>query len=163
MGTGTRNIRQKRRLSVGSFNVRGLTEDTKKEQLVREVHQYGVDICAMQETKIENAGVNRVNGSMIITLDSKNKHYGHGFVVLKKWQESIHKCWRESDRICVLQLSGNPDTCVDGPQYESKPTGNCRIRICKIKMKPTNIININVYVPTSDQTKKYPNKLKKLY
>ena len=30
MGAGTRNIRQKRRFNVGSFNVSGLTEDTKK-------------------------------------------------------------------------------------------------------------------------------------
>ena len=49
MGTGTRNIRKKRRFSVGSFNVRGITEDTEKEQLVRDVHQYGVDVYALQE------------------------------------------------------------------------------------------------------------------
>ena len=55
MGTGTRNIRQKRSLSVGSFNVRGLTKDTKKEQLVRDVNQYGIDLCVLQGTKIQNA------------------------------------------------------------------------------------------------------------
>ena len=82
---------------MGSFNVRGLTEDTKKEQPVRDVNQYGMDVCAPQETKIENAGVRRVNGSIIITFDSKNKHYGNEFVVQKKWQESTHKYWRESD------------------------------------------------------------------
>ena len=75
---------------------------------------------------------------MIIAFDSKNEHYGNGFVVPKKWQESIHKYWRESDRICVLQLSGNPDTCADGPQYECKPTGKCRIKISKIKMNKEN-------------------------
>ena len=92
----------------------------------------------------------RVNGSMIITFDLKYKHYGNGFVVSKKWQESIHKYWRKSDRICVLQLSGNPDTFADGPQYQCKPTGKCRIKISRIKMKPKNIINIiNVYAPTS--------------
>ena len=65
---------------------------TKKEQLVRDVNQYGADVCVLQETKIENAGVHRVTGSMIITFDSKNKHYGNRFVVPKKWQESIQ--WR---------------------------------------------------------------------
>ena len=124
MGTGIRNIRQKRRFSVGSSNVRGLTEDAKKEKLVTDVNQYGIDVCALQEIKIKNAGVRRVSGSMIITFDAKNKHYGNGFVVPKKWQESIHKYWRESDRICVLQLPGNPDTCADRPQYECKPTEN---------------------------------------
>ena len=48
---------------MGTFNVRGLTEDTKKEQLVRDVHHCGVDIYALQETKIKNPGVHRVNGS----------------------------------------------------------------------------------------------------
>ena len=164
MGTGIRNIRQKRTFSVGSFNVRGLTEDTKKEQLMRDVNQYGIDVCALQETKIENAGVHRVNGSMITPFDSKNKHYGYGIVVPKKWQESIHKYWRESNRICVLQLSGNPDTCADRRQYECKPTRKCRIKISNIKMRPKNIINIiNVYAPTSDRAKKCPNEIKKLY
>ena len=77
---------------------------------MRDVHQYGVDVCALHKTKIENAGVHRVNGSMIITFYSKNKHYGTAFVVPKKWQESIHKYWGESDRICVFQLSGQRDT-----------------------------------------------------
>ena len=131
---------------------------------MRDVHQYDVDVCTVQETKIENAGIHRVKGSMIITFDSKNKHYGNAFVVPKKWQEFNHKYWRASDRICVLQLSGNPDTCADGPQYKCKLTGNCRIKISKIKMKPKNIINIiNVYAPTSDHARKYPNELKRLY
>ena len=112
---------------------------------MRDVHQYDVNVCALQEAKIENAGVRRVSGSMIITFDSKNKHYGKSFVVPKKWEELIHKYWRESDRICVLQLSENhdtSDTCANGPQYKCKPTGNYRIKISKIKMKPKNIINI---------------------
>ena len=163
MGTRIRNIREKRRFSVGRCNVRGLTEDTKEEQLVRDVNQYGIDVCALQETKIENAGVHRVNGRMIITFDSKNKHYGNGFVVPRQWQESIHKYWRESDRILVLQLSGNPDTCADKPQYECKTIGKCRIKIIKIKMKPKYIINIiNVYAPSPDWAKKCPNEIKKL-
>ena len=105
---------------------------------------------------------------MIITFDSKNKYYGNSFIVPKKWQESIHKYWRESDRICVLQLSRNPDTYADRSQYECKPTGNCRIKINKIKVNPKNFINIiNVYVPNSElrstQTslKSYTKKLDK--
>ena len=64
---------------------------------------WGVNVCALQETKIENAGVHRVNGSMIITFDSRIKHCGNGFVVPMKWQEWIRKYWRESNRICVFQ------------------------------------------------------------
>ena len=65
---------------MGSFNVRGLTKDIMKEQLVRDVNQYDVDVCALQETKIENPRVHRVNGSVIITSDSKRKLYGNGFI-----------------------------------------------------------------------------------
>ena len=83
MVTRTRNIKQKRRLSERSFNVRGVTEDTKKEQLVRDVNHYGRDVYALQKTKIENTGVKRVNGSMVTTFDSKSKHYSNGFVVPK--------------------------------------------------------------------------------
>ena len=50
---------------------------------MRDVNQYGVDVCALQETKMENAGVHRVNGSIIITFDSKNERFGNGFVVPK--------------------------------------------------------------------------------
>ena len=164
MGTRMRNIRQKRRFSIRCFNIRGLTEDRKKEQLVRDVNQYGVDLCTVDETKIENEGVHRVNGSMITTFDWKNKHYGNGFVVPKKWLELIHKYWRESNRICALQQSRSPNTCADGPQYEYKPSAKCRIKISKIKMKSKNIINtINVNASTSDRAKKCPNEPKKLY
>ena len=37
METGTINIKRKRKFSVRRFNIRGLTEDTKKEQLRRDV------------------------------------------------------------------------------------------------------------------------------
>ena len=87
METRTRKsqkIRQKRSFSVGRFNARELTEDAKKEQLVRDVNQYDIDACTLQEIKIENAGIHRFNGSMIITFDSKNKHYGNGFIIPKK-------------------------------------------------------------------------------
>ena len=87
METRTRKsqkIRQKRSFSVGRFNARELTEDAKKEQLVRDVNQYDIDACTLQEIKIENSVIHRFNGSMIITFDSKNKHYSNGFVIPKK-------------------------------------------------------------------------------
>ena len=79
---------------MGSFNVRGIMEDTKKEQLVRDIAQYGVDICALQERE---AGVHNINENIMITFDSTNKHYGNGYVVSMKWQKYVCKYWRESD------------------------------------------------------------------
>ena len=83
MGTGTRNIKQNRRFSERIFNVRGVTENAKKEQLVRDVNQYGIDVYALEKVKIKNTGVQRVNGSMITTFYSKSKHYRSGFIVPK--------------------------------------------------------------------------------
>ena len=90
METGTRHIRQKRRFNVGSFNIRGLTEDANKNELVRDVNKFVIDVFPLQETKIKNAGVQE-SMEVLSSLDSKNKHCGNGFVVPNKWQESIHK------------------------------------------------------------------------
>ena len=54
--------------SVGTFNVRGLTDETKKEQLARDVSRYDVDVCALQETKIKEAGEVCVNGKILTTF-----------------------------------------------------------------------------------------------
>ena len=32
------------------------------------------------------------------------KSHGNGFLIKSIWKENIHKFWRVSERICVLQL-----------------------------------------------------------
>ena len=41
-------------LSIGSFNVRGLSSNLKREQLVKDLISYKGDICSLQETKLVN-------------------------------------------------------------------------------------------------------------
>ena len=40
--------------TIGSFNVRGLTQEFKQQQLVRDAKKYGVDVVCLQETEIKN-------------------------------------------------------------------------------------------------------------
>jgi exonuclease III len=149
-------LKKDRKFCVGTFNIRGLVDDTKKEQLVRDVNKYGVDICALQETKIKDAGEYCINGSTLITFESKSKHYGNGFVVSPKLKDKIHKFWRESDRICVLQLAET--------NYKCEIKDDLKVKIVKQGTKPRNTINIiNVYAPTSDRGKKFPAEVEKFY
>ena len=173
---------KKRNFCVGSLNVRGLTAKTKQEALTRDTQKYNVDVCCLQETKIQKNGVYEINGSIIITFETKNKHYGNGFIVSKTWKGSIYKYWKVSDRICVLQLTTKAIT-ADSKQYKCEQTNETRVKISKIntnerfkvekisdlrikikKAKPKYTVNIiNVYAPTSDRAKKQPNELQKFY
>ena len=50
-------------LIIGTWNVRGLSNDIKKEELARECEKYKIDILAIQETKIaskEDLDINNI-------------------------------------------------------------------------------------------------------
>ena len=104
MGNKAKNIRKKDTFSIATFNVRGLTHEYKQKQLVRDIEKYEIDICCLQETKIAETKVIIVNGSRLITVGTDIKEYGNGFLISKKWKDSVHRYWRVSDRICVIQL-----------------------------------------------------------
>ena len=40
------------KFSVGTFNVRGLNDEYKQIELVRDIESYKVDVCTLQETKV---------------------------------------------------------------------------------------------------------------
>ena len=40
-------------LTLATFNVRGLTKPYKQQQLIRDVTRYRTDVCAIQETKVQ--------------------------------------------------------------------------------------------------------------
>ena len=146
-------MEEERKFSVGTFNVRGLVDDLKKEQLARDVEKYGVDVCALQETKIKDAGEAYVNGNTLITFETKSKHYGNGFMIKPKFRDKIHKFWRESDRICVLQLSE--------ANYKCELKNDLKVKIIKQGTGGKKLINIiNAYAPTSDRGKKFQLKQK---
>ena len=141
--------------NIATFNVRGMTNNHKKYQLVKDMVRYNVDICCLQETKIQE-GINvDINEHKILTFESKQKEYGNGFIISKKWKDYMYKFLKVSDRICVLQLRSKE------PIYEMKERTDTKITL---KSNQRYLINIiNVYAPTSERLKKHENELNKMY
>ena len=53
--------------SLGTFNVRGLCDDSKKESLASDLEKYKLDVCCVQETKIKNGlDITTKNGHRLI-------------------------------------------------------------------------------------------------
>ena len=117
--------------SLGTFNVRGLCDDLKKESLASDLEKYRLDICCLQETKIkEGLDITTENGHRLICLESEQKCYGNGFIVDKKWVSSIHRYWRVNDRIAILQLNTQSNTRKHDQPTSETPRKN---EIHKIK------------------------------
>ena len=135
MGKKADNKRRKRCFCVGSFNVRGLTEHHSKEELLKDTNRYNVDVFCLQETKIKDTSSYWINGSTIVTFRSDNKHYGNGFVLVKKWKNSIHKYWKVFDRICVHQLQLKTNSEGKDAHYKSEPISDTQIKISKSTTK----------------------------
>ena len=89
-------------LSLATFNIRGLTEEIKKDHLASDLNRYDIDVCGLQETKISNGADVTIQGHRLICLKSECEHYGNGFMVNNRLVENIEKHWRVSDRISVI-------------------------------------------------------------
>ena len=112
-----------KRLNIGTFNVRGLRDDNKKDNLADDLAKYNVDVICLQETKIGEGADCNFRSSRLITLKSTNRHHWNGFIISPQWKENIHRVWRVSDRIAVLQLT------TKEPEYTSTHIGSNRIRL----------------------------------
>ena len=129
--------------NVATFNLRGLAKRGKKQQLVRDIEKYQVDAFCLQETKIkkDKDQLQRIKGATLITLECSNQWHGNGFLISKTWTPHIHKYWRVTDRISVLQLKHGGD-----------------------KNENTHIISIiNIYAPTTVKAKTNPHELIQIY
>ena len=149
MGIKAFNKRKKEQFSIGTFNVRGLTSQSKQDALSQDVNNYEIDICCLQETKIiDSNDYDTTNGNRLITIPSTSKHYGNGFIIAKRWKEYVHRYWKVSDRICVIQLKTDKSRFKDG---------NNKTNIDHI------ITIINVYAPTAERAKKFPHEISQFY
>ena len=45
---------QRKELTIGTFNVRGLVKEEKQELLAQDIDNYKIDVCSLQETKIKD-------------------------------------------------------------------------------------------------------------
>ena len=100
-------------ISFATFNIRGLgsSDDpddihSKREQLGADCLRYGIDICAIQETKVVESGSHSLsNGYKLLWFEQKNgRHYGLGFVISSRLIDYV-VCWNSiSDRVSFLDL-----------------------------------------------------------
>ena len=107
-------------------------------------------------------------------FSAEKSHYGNGFLIKSIWKENIHKFWRVSERICVLQLKMKHQdftskldgmrmeiTKANSNRYTSRLDG-IKIKIYKAEERHILII-INVYAPTTALIRKGTTILDDLY
>ena len=136
-----------RTFNLGTFNVRGLTQEFKQEQLSHDMSRYGLDVLCIQETKIKDLTNIDVDGNRLICLETNSPHYGNGFMVSKKWKSNIYKFWRVNDRIAVLQLQTEKSKISktnEEREWRTRVTGETTMTIDRSVPKDhiINIINV---------------------
>ena len=122
-----------RLFNIGFFNVRGLTNDCKKQQVTTDITKYNIDICCLQEAKLKDGLDITINSHRIICLLSDSRYYGNGFIVSSKWKSNIQSFYKASDRISVIRLQTNYS------KYKSK-LDDMKMKLTKTKQR--NMITV---------------------
>ena len=141
--------------NLATFNVRDLRQEFKRKSLVEDLEKYKLDVCCLQETKIHEGLDININSNRFICLPSESVHYGNGFLVASKMVSHIHKYWKVSDRISVIQFSTK----------DAKHRCKQRSEKAKVKQVATrNLISIvNIYAPTIERVKNSTDELDQMY
>ena len=170
-------IMTKNTFKIGSFNVRGLNDEEKQDCFARDMDTYQLDVCCFQEHKIAEGTDCEIGERKhrLIAYKTDSIWYGNGFVISAKWKENIHRNWRVSDRVCVLQLlTKRPnysceklsDTKLriqrDVTYKSTLCPGRAKLKIRKVKTKGVITI-INVYAPHTKRIRDDPAELHQLY
>ena len=91
--------------TIGTFNVRGLSSETKRDQLSEDLNSLHIDVCCIQETKCPS-GFDVISGYYrLIGLPSTSRHYGLAFAVASYLADGLLRYWSVSDRLAVIQLT----------------------------------------------------------
>ena len=93
-----------KRSNVTSFNVRGLNEALKRTALAKDL-AYKIDICCLQETKVNELSDNIINGFRVIIIPGKCQHYRLGFAINKFWAQRLQAYESIDDRIVIATFS----------------------------------------------------------
>ena len=163
--------RNKDLFSAGSFNVRGIVKEHDRELLCKDMEQYRVDICALQETKVKDyvdTNINMSNGEYrFISLSSQQKAYGMGFMISPKYKDLVHNYWKVADRLAVLQLKTDKSKVKVHAKEQHQITllegTTMKMKISKVQPADHIINIINVYAPHTGRLKKSMKELDKLY
>ena len=115
-----------RELSIATFNVRGIADENNREDLALDINRYGVDVSCLQETKVKKGCSEKINNCSLECYPTTEDAYGLGFIVNEKWTSNIHKHWKVSDRIAVLQLKNDSSKNMKytTPVYTSRKLEN---------------------------------------
>ena len=130
-------------LTIASFNVRGLSNVIKQEELGADCEKFNIDILAIQETKIHGtASFERIlpTNHKLLVFEQKNRHGGLGFVIAKKMVPYVVTWKCISDRVAYLDIS-----------IPTKSDGSFMCRF------------VNAYCPHTKLAKKNPNLLRDFY
>ena len=129
-------------VTVATLNVRGLSSETKKIALVRDMTLRHVDICALQETKVSDVLDRRIDGARILTFLPVTPARGLGFCIGRRFDPFLTRAWSVSgtERIAVAVFRF---PLPKGQHFELRA--------------------INVYAPTSPDTAANPQERDKLY
>ena len=101
-----------------------------------------------------------INDHRLICIPTDCRHYGNGFIVSRKRKYNIHKYWKVSDRLAVIQLKLRDD------EYVCEQVNGINIRLQKVQKK-SNVNKlltiINVYAPTTKKVAENVSKLDEIY
>ena len=93
------------KFTIGTFNVRGLSSATKRDQLSEDLNKLRIDVCCIHETKCPS-GFDAISGYYrLIGLPSTSRHYGLAFAVASYLADILLRYWSVSDKLAVIRLS----------------------------------------------------------
>ena len=122
-------------LSIATFNVRGIANENSRADLASDINRYGVDVCCLQETKVKKGCSEEYHNCKVECYKTTEDAYRLGFVINNKWSSNIHKHWKVSDRIAVLQLkhdkNSNNNAKTTTPVYTSTQLEGIKLQIRK--------------------------------
>ena len=111
--------------TIGTFNVRGLSSATKRDQLSEDLNKRHIDVCCIQEPKCPG-GFDVVSGYYrLIGLPSTSRHYGLAFAVASL--ESTHVVSGTQMAHCLLVFLKRTACLLATPPFNmlhvTKPLG----------------------------------------
>ena len=145
--------------SVATFNVRGLNDNKKKEDLSIDIDRYKVDVACLQECKIKDGIDEEINGKRLYVFPTVESSYGLGFIINEKWIDNVYRVWKVNERIAAIQIT--PAIKREERKYKVSQK-NCKTKIQLPNIKKSITI-INVYAPHSQLTQDHPEQTEALY
>ena len=93
-------------MKIGTWNVRGLLEESKLEDIAQDLNNYKLDILTIQETHIKGTSKKSIgkNYTLYHTGPTTHSHHGVGIIVKNQF---IGKFKVINDRICQIEIDTN--------------------------------------------------------